>query len=132
MAHVQRREDMLLDVVGVGFPAGCLDDQAEDVEIQVAVLELSADWAANLKRGQVTHLTLNFVRMIIEIGQANHAGQLWQAAGLVEQVAQRDLGGCLRIGNAEPGQVVLHGRIQFNLPVLDKLHDRQGGEGLGQ
>jgi len=43
VAHFQGVEDMLLDIVGVGLPAGSLDDQPEQIVIQVAVLEPRPD-----------------------------------------------------------------------------------------
>ncbi len=57
-------------------------------------------------------------------------GRLRQAAGLVEQLAYRDLGRGVRVGHAPPGQVALHGCVQLELAGLAKLHDRERGERL--
>ena len=75
---------MLLDIAGICLPADSLNDQAEDVEVHVAVFELSARRSANLQRDR-SHLALDFVWTAAEIGQADHAGQLRQAAGLVRR-----------------------------------------------
>ncbi len=43
-----------------------------------------------------------------------------------------DLGGCLGVGHAKPGQVALDRGVQLDLAGFDQLHHRQGGEGLGE
>jgi hypothetical protein len=53
-------------------------------------------------------------------------------AGLVKQVPHGDAGRGDRVGQAEPGQVALHRRVQVDLARLDQLHDRQGGQRLGR
>ncbi len=37
--HVQRLENVVLDIIRIAFTAGCLNDQAEQVVISVAVFE---------------------------------------------------------------------------------------------
>src|SRR3990172_3192467 len=49
VAHFKRVKDMLLNVLGVRFSTGGLDDQAKDVVIEVAVLDLRADRAGDLE-----------------------------------------------------------------------------------
>ena len=132
VAHAQRGEDVALDIAGVGFASGGLDDQPQQVVVGVAVLERRAGRAAQLQRGQRPHLALGGVRAGVEIGQRDFPGRGGQAAGLVQQVAHGDGGRRPRVGHAEPRQIAPDGGIQFDPPRLRQLHHGQGGERLGQ
>ena len=107
MAHLERREDVPLDEAGVRLAARSLNDQAQQVIVEVAVLEAGAGRARERETGEALCLTLGGIGRVVQVSQEVHAGYRGQAAGLVEQLAHGDLGGCLRVCHAKPGQVAL-------------------------
>ena len=131
MLHRERGEDVLRDVAFVALAGDGLHQQPQRDIARIAVLPGRADRLRELGRAEAADLLLQ--RAVTHIPAGRHlavAHAPWQPAGVVEQVAHGDARGGRGIGDAEAGQVALHGRVELELAGLDQLHDGQGGEGL--
>ena len=70
MPHIQRVEDMPLDIVSVCFTTGGLDDQPQYVVVCVAVLKLGSHGSVELECCQRAHLVLSSIRLLVKVAEA--------------------------------------------------------------
>ena len=132
VAHLKGSEDPVLDVGLVGLSADLLHDEPEHVVVRVGVLKHQTSAVLDLSVVQGPHPLVEGIVTHIVAEHRLVRGALRQTAGVVEQVAHRDRGRRRRIPHPEGGKVGDHRGVQVHRPVLDQLHDRQGGEGLGR
>ena len=132
MAHLQRTEDVLLDVALVGLSAHGLHDEPEHRVVDRAVLVRRTHGLCQLGGAQLADGPFQCVVTRIPISLERPPCLCRQTAGLIQEVADGDLGGGTFVGHTEPGDVSLHRRVEVDLPRLDQLHDRQGSDRLAQ
>ena len=125
--HPGRLVDVLVHVVVVALSGHRLDHGAEQDEAVVAVrplgprLELGAALAVEL---HVVGERAELLAVGVELGPEDVAG----AAGVRQQLVDRDLGGDLPVGVV--GEVRAEGRRELDLAGLDQLQDRDRREHL--
>ncbi len=126
--HAQRIEHVLGQVGLIGLPGYGLNDHPEDVIVVVEIL-------VALSRGGDGPGLAEGANAFLDrgVGARIPAGVslLTQAAGLMQELSDGDLGSRVGIGQGEPGEVGLHGRTEIDGALLRELHDGQRGERLG-
>ena len=109
-----------------------MHDQPQDRVVDRAVLVLLADRRRQLDGPQLANRPFERSVTRVAVALERPPGLGRQAARLIQQVADGDYTGSVLVGDAEPGQVALYRRVELDLPRLDELHDRHGGERLAQ
>jgi hypothetical protein len=90
VAHLQRSEDPFPDACLIGLSADSLDDEPERVVVGVGVFERLTDAVVEfgVAQGPNPISERPVAHVVAEHGLVR--GVLWQTAGVVEQVADRD------------------------------------------
>jgi hypothetical protein len=104
-----------------------LHDAREDGVAQRRAVAVGAAQRMDLwSAGEVAdHALVNVVAL------ARIAVGLLDAVGVVEQLARRDVGGDVWVGDPEAGEVASHRLVEAHPALVDELHERQRGPGLG-
>ena len=116
VAHLQRVEDVLLDVGLVGLPRDRLHDHAQRPVVGVAVLPGRAHRLGEFGIAQRPDPVLEGGVVSVPAGRVRVAGRLRQPADLVQQMANRDSGltrpdrrPATTVGSAAPARPVAAG-----------------------
>ena len=126
MAHLQRREDVLLQEVGEGVARARFDDQRQQGigGIAVAVLCPGRQAGLVLLQEQAQHIAVHHGNLR---AFRNEVFVIEQARGVVQQMAKSDLAAVVGEFREEIGQAL----VERKLLALGQDQHRHGGELLG-
>ncbi len=126
MQHAQRRQNVVGDVVGVGFARQALHDVARQ---RAAIVRIGDDLAWRIDAGR--HVLHQIVAQGKEVARLFHerlGNAFLKPRRMGHEVAHRD-GLPELLGNLEI-EIVVHVAIEIDLSRLDELHDGSPGEEL--
>ena len=129
LLHAHRLEQVLAHVVGIALAGSLFDHQGGHREQDVVVGVVAAETVLQRHLGQPLDHFPGGVRGRRPVQQITRAQT--QATAVRQQVANAHLVRHVRIGHAEPGQVVDHAVVHVQLARVGQLLQRRGSEGLG-
>ena len=129
LPEMQWFDEAPLEHLAQGQPGGGLDDHAEQDEAGVAVVETGSRIAVGSPDEIVEDLLRRPVVRLVRLEDALVVGRIFEvvvdAAGVAEQLAQRDL-----VGRRKIGQPVREWIVDRQRALVGELHDRRRHEGL--
>ncbi len=129
--HLERIEDVVLDVRLVALARSDLDEIAEHVEVRVAVVELRPGRRdEQLPCSKAPHVVLERGGAPIPVVESLDVSVPGDAAALRQEVAHRDRGRPRIVADVKPRDVHAYRCVEGELPRFDELHDRERREGL--
>ncbi len=129
LVHAERLEKVFAHVVGIALSRHFLDHQGGHREQDVVVGIMAAETVLQRHpRQPLDHVPRGVAgrRPVQQIARAQT-----QPAAMRQQVANAHLVRHIRVGHAEPGQVVDHPVVHLQLAGLGQLLQRSSGERLG-
>jgi hypothetical protein len=112
------------------FSAGHLDQQARNDIIEIGVRKSRPNGPGELEGAERSHPLLD--RLLAAPSHAGLAIIAADAGGVREQVTHGNACRGLWISQAEPGEILLHRRIQVQLACFHQLHHGQCRDTLGE
>jgi len=124
MIHLQRFENIFLNVFLIRLARNDLDKQAQHCVVRTAVLEITSNRTIEVRRAEIPHAM--FKRSIAHISTRSILlRRLYgDTACVVEQLSHGDIPRGI-ISQCEPGNILADLGVQFDLALLNQLHYRQ-------